>query len=416
METNLDRAPSDSARRTGSQFITRVVLKNYRSIAACDVELNELTFLVGPNGSGKSNFIDALRLTTEALQGPLEIALQNRDGIQEVRRRSARGGHPTHLGVRLHFRLPGGRDGIYRYEIGARAGGGFVVQVEECSLGDARYVVRAGVVESMTESVSPPAVDDRLYLAVAAALPPFKDVYDSLKRMGYYSIDPARIREPQKPDAGEILSRDGRNLASVLKRLAKAQNGLTGVKQRIEAYLSQVMPGLERVEIKSTGPHETLEFMQRVVSQASPLRFYPGNMSDGTLRALGNLVALFQSGRSSHVPLVAIEEPEVALHPAAAGVLLDALHEASDRIQVLVTSHSPELLDNENLEDRQILAVAATDGRTEIGPIDRAGREALSERLYTAGELLKLNQLRPEPGAFERAEQAQRNLFDPDPG
>lgn len=44
-----------------SVFIKRVVLKNYKSVAVCSVELGPLTFLVGPNGAGKSNFLDALR-------------------------------------------------------------------------------------------------------------------------------------------------------------------------------------------------------------------------------------------------------------------------------------------------------------------------------------------------------------------
>ena len=45
---------------SGSAFITRVVLENYKSIADCDISLSPLTFFVGPNGSGKSNFLDAL--------------------------------------------------------------------------------------------------------------------------------------------------------------------------------------------------------------------------------------------------------------------------------------------------------------------------------------------------------------------
>ena len=48
-------------------FLTRVRIKNYKSIKACDVELGSLAFLVGPNGSGKSNFLDALRFVAEAL-------------------------------------------------------------------------------------------------------------------------------------------------------------------------------------------------------------------------------------------------------------------------------------------------------------------------------------------------------------
>ncbi len=85
-------------------------------------------------------------------------------------------------------------------------------------------------------------------------------------------------------------------------------------------------------------------------------------MSDGTLRAVGILVALFQyHGGASEVPLVGIEEPDAALHPGAAGVLLDALREASVRTQVVVTSHSPDLLDDPSIDAESILAVALVD-------------------------------------------------------
>jgi hypothetical protein len=84
-------------------FLTRIVLENYKSIAASGVDFRPLTFLVGPNGSGKSNFLDALRFTRDSLRGSLDNALRDRGGIAEVRRRS--GGHPTHFGVRLEFRL-----------------------------------------------------------------------------------------------------------------------------------------------------------------------------------------------------------------------------------------------------------------------------------------------------------------------
>ncbi len=65
-------------------FITRVVLRNYKSIGKCDVKLGPLTYLVGPNGSGKSNFMDALHLVRDALAGSLDNALNERSGLNEV--------------------------------------------------------------------------------------------------------------------------------------------------------------------------------------------------------------------------------------------------------------------------------------------------------------------------------------------
>lgn len=79
------------------------------------------------------------------------------------------------------------------------------------------------------------------------------------------------------------------------------------------------------------------------------------------------------------------------------GALGEALSDASERVQVLVTSHSADLLDNDAIRESAILAAASRHGRTMIGPLDRVGRSALHKRLFTAGELLRMDQLRPEP-------------------
>jgi predicted ATPase len=159
---------------------------------------------------------------------------------------------------------------------------------------------------------------------------------------------------------------------------------------------------------------ETLEFRQQVAGPKDPWRFPATNISDGTLRALGILVALFQSenGRRPGVPLVGIEEPEVALHPAAAGTLRDCLSDASRHTQVLVTSHSPDLLDDESVDPDTILAVVAQGGVTQIGPLDDAGRSTLRDHLFTAGELLRLNQLTPDPRVAAELSVSQLSLFD----
>jgi predicted ATPase len=400
---------------TGSTLLTRVALKNYKSIAGCDVELGPLTFLVGPNGAGKSNFLDALRFVADSLRTSLDHALRERGGINEVRRRS--GGHPNHFGVRLWFSLPSGEVGHYAFRIGARPQGGFEVQDEECkvhateALGEAEYFrIESGKVVACTQQPGPVAVLDRLYLVSASGLTAFRPVYEALSRMGFYSLNPDRIRDLQSPDAGGLLARDGSNITSVLAQLKKNHRER---KQRIETYLAKVVPGVHGVDVKVVGPKETLEFRQQVAGSRDPWRFLAANMSDGTVRALGILVALFQSGNGAGpgVPLVGIEEPEIALHPAAAGLLLDSLREASRTTQVIVTSHSPDLLDDKKLDAGSILAVYAEGGSTHIAHLDQTGREALLKRLYTAGELLRMDKLRPDPDSVEKLEK-QLRLFD----
>jgi predicted ATPase len=387
-------------------FLTRVLLENYRSIASCDVSLGPLTFLVGPNGSGKSNFLDALRFTADALRTSLDHALRDRGGIKEVRLRSS--GHPTHFGIRLELRLRSGHRGFYAFRIGTLKRGGYRILREECSIqspesasATAHYAVRDGEVVSASAQVTPAAASDRLYLVNASGLPEFRPLYDALSNMGFYNLSPDRIRDLQPPGMGELLSRDGDNIASVMGQIASHS---PEAKLRIEEYLSKVVLGIRGVDAKSIGLKKTLEFRQSASSDHS-LTFMASNMSDGTLRALGILVALFQStnGQSGQVPLVGIEEPEIALHPAAAGVLLDALRDASQSTQVLVTSHSPDLLDDDRISGDSILAVRADQGVTRIGPLDEVGASALRDQLYTPGELLRLNQLIPDPGTARSA-------------
>lgn len=387
----------------GVCLIRRVVIRNYKSIAAGDVVLGPLTFLVGPNGSGKSNFLDAIRFVSDSLRNSLDHALRDRGGFREIVRRTT--SPAAVLGIRLDFRLPDRTNGYYAFEISGLLTN-FTVEHEECVLtggplpADTFHSFRIvrGEVQSSSLPVTPAAVKDRLYLANLSGTPEFRPLYDALSRMGFYNINPDVLREFTLPDTGELLARDGVNLPSVLGILAN-RNPL--LKARIEEYLAQVVPGIVGVEAFQIGPRETLEFSQQRAGSRRSQRFMAANMSDGTLRALGVLVALFQSGgeRGAMPLLVGLEEPETALHPAAAGVLVDSIRDAASMRQVLVTSHSPDLLDNPSIADFEILAVVAENGETRIGHLDEAGRSALRDHLFTAGDLLRMNQLRPDPAA-----------------
>lgn len=318
-----------------------------------------------------------------------------------MRRRST--GHPTHFRIHLDYKLSTGATGDYSFRVRAKAGGGIEVQEEACrvlhpesaALGkEAYFKVQKGAVASSAKA-PPPAAADRLYLVNASGLPEFRLVYEELSRMGFYNLNPDRVSDLQLPDPGELLKRDGSNLASVFDQLGKRNRA---TKQRIEEFLAKVVPGIVGVASRVFGPRETLEFQQKVRGSRSPWRFLATNMSDGTLRVLGILVALFQlSGATWRVPLVGIEEPEIALHPGASGVLRDSLHEASRQTQIILTSHSPDLLDDNELDPDSILVVDAEAGVTTIKPLGGIGRSVLRDRLYTAGELLRLGQLKPEP-------------------
>lgn len=391
-------------------FIWRVALRNYKSIGACDVRLRPLTYLVGQNGAGKSNFLDALHFVRDALSTSLDNAMNERGGLNEVRRRSS--GHPTHFGIRLDFVLRDKRRAWYAFVVGALASGGYEVQHEECVISGIGkgpfYRIEKGVVRAASEPSFPALTSDRLALVAASGMTAFRPVFDALTAMGFYNLNPKLMRELQKPQDGRLLKPLGDNIASVIGHLQRV------APQRLElirAYLQLVSPLVHGVERRAIGPMETIEFRQDMAGAKHPWRFLAQNMSDGTLRALGVLTALLQ-GNVDHAPsLVAIEEPETALHPAASAALRAVLNESSADTQVLVTSHSPDLLDDQGIDANSILSVVSEGGESRIAPLDEASRTALRDHLFSAGELLRLNQLSPDRGELERQTDDQIDLF-----
>ncbi|HEY0585557.1 MAG TPA: AAA family ATPase [Pseudoduganella sp.] len=393
-----------------SIFLKRVSLRNYKSIASCDVRLSPLTYLVGANGSGKSNFLDALHLVRDALSGSLDNAMNERGGLSEVRRRSS--GHPTHFGIRLEFDLPSGDSGHYAFTVGALPSGGYEVQKEECCIGGVGkgpfFELERGKVVKSSESAFPAVTADRLALVSASGLSVFRPAFDALTAMGFYNLNPKLIRELQKPQDGRLLKPAGENISSVIGHLARTN---PDAKQLIEDYLHAVVPMVHGVDRETVGPMESLSFKQDMAGAKNPWRFLAQNMSDGTLRALGILTALFQ-GNSDHSPsLIGIEEPETALHPAASAALREALVRASERTQVIVTSHSPDLLDDLKIDPESLVVVASEEGVTRIVPLGKGSREVMRDHLCTAGELLRLNQLNPDPVPPDMPSLKQAELF-----
>lgn len=392
-------------------FISRVVLRNYKSIGYCDVMLQPLTYFVGQNGAGKSNFLDALHFVRDALAGSLDSALNERGGLHEVRRRSS--GHPTHFGIRLEFTLQDGRQGHYAFNVGALASGGYEVQNEECvvtTVGRGPFFkVTKGQLVNSSEQTFPAVTGDRLALVAVSGITAFRPVFDALTAMGFYNLNPKVMRELQKPQDGRLLKPVGENIASVVGHLERvAPDRLTTIRE----YLQSVVPMVHGMERKAIGPMETLEFRQDMAGAKHPWRFLAQNMSDGTLRVLGVLTALLQSNVDYSPTLIGIEEPETALHPAASAALREVLVQASRTAQVLVTSHSPDLLDDRDIDVNSILAVISEGGETKIAPLDEASRSVLRDHLFSAGELLRMNQLSPDRSVIEQQNESQKDLFD----
>jgi predicted ATPase len=388
-------------------FISRVRLRNFKSIAACDVSLGPLTMLVGPNGSGKSNFLQALTLLGRAVSTTPYEAVSGLGGLSEIVRRTPEPAESFSIDVEATVLWAGTRDRLvsvrYGFEIGAashRALRSLEVLRETCEVRSGsrawRFSAERGVVQE--DGREPPEFGrepDRLYLPVAASQHTYSPLAGSLASMQFYGLALDALREPGPPAEGAGLDRHGEHFGDVLGVLASTRPDL---KHRIDAYLSAIAPGIEGVDPYAVGRYMTVAFRSRAHPGAEEIEFGPEAVSDGTIRAAGVLAALFQlPAADGRIALIGMEEPEIALHPAAAGVLFDALTEASEQVQIVVTTQSPDLLDRDDLDASTVRAVSMEDGVTRIGEIDRASRQIAAEKLYTLGELMRGNQLSPAP-------------------
>jgi len=306
------------------------------------------------------------------------------------------------IGIGLTLALEGEARADYALEIAGKPTEGFRVAHERCIVqpptGPAyRFEIGNGEFSQPIPRLRPRVAPDRLALYAASATEEFRPVFDFLTSMHSYAIVPERLRELQKPDSAQFLESDGGNAAAVLKRVQEQQWGNNH--QRLCYLLSLIAEDIIGVEHQSVGPMETIRFIQDVGSE-HPWHFDAVNMSDGILRMLGLLLAAYQPGE---VSVLAIEEPEATIHPAAAEVVIEVLIHAANKRQVLISTHSPDLLDFKELTDQQLRVVTKQQGRTLIAPVSSVGAAAIRERVFTSGKLLREDELEADPESARKA-------------
>jgi len=374
--------------------ITKLLIKRFRSFPTATLTFDNPLFVVGRNGSGKSNLSDVFSFVSEAMSSPLQAVFDRRGGIVAVRNRSSgQQSYPPNLGLAFEFGPINGIDGgRFAFEVKALPNYGYRIVREQClvrKVGGARWWFdRADTWQSNVEGLTPALEPSALALPLVGGDERFAPIFRVLGGMRVYSIQPAKLREMQDPDSGIALRPDGSNAASVLQELLRGE-GATATKAEINRILESIVPATKAVTPKKHGNKLSMSFSQEW-GQKKKLTFDAFNMSDGTLRSLGLIMAVFQKPSPS---LLVIEEPEATIHPGALGAVLDLIRKATKTMQVVVTTHSPELLDARWITDANLRIVSWQEGASHLLPPSEATREAMRQHLMGAGELLRSNAL-----------------------
>jgi predicted ATPase len=368
--------------------IESIKVRNYRSLADVEVQLEDLTVLVGENGSGKSNLVDVLRFVRDALTKGLDAAIVERGGITQLLYQHAA---PQEIEIKLELRI-GEQSASYHIIIDAYEMPDYTIKLEHFIYGDYEYHFRGfGVVFSKNWELLAQLPQNyyskhNLLLPLISSSTQGAPIYQVLSKLGVYHISPERFRAPQSVMQPSPMLDTGTNMLSSLQEiLAKHPRNA----QTIAEFLSRIVPSI--VE------ENPITVQQRGVYLTTSIQHENGffdlsQESDGTLRVLGILTALYQM---PYLPLIGIEEPEMMIHPQAMSLLCDALKAASARSQIVITTHSPDLISLFPYESLRI--VELIEGGTKIDRIREANIQAINKKLFSGGDLLRI-------GALGRAE------------
>ncbi len=365
--------------------LVKLLAGHYRSLRDVTVGMKELNVFIGANASGKSNVLDALRFLHEGVRDrDFGAAMRARGGILHLPWKGEEA-QETELGVEIAH-------GDDRYGWWLRfVRDGYEFHVEEQVLRHSPQSPPAVLLdvgggigwwwsgeEGERVEVKQASTGCALAAASADASFPGRDVAEFVRRWGFFDPHPFLLRRDWAVmDAGSFDAY-GRNLGETLHSLQKTA---PDVFKRIVDATEDVLGLPSKIEPRESD--DRFYFVQREPGLQFPV--HQIGVSSGTLRMLALMTALFADPETK---LIGIEEPENYVHPTALQSFVEYLRRGRDRVQFIVTTHSPLLLDY--LDDPGAVRIVrrTDDGATTVDePGDKENiRTALQQSGFSLGE------------------------------
>lgn len=391
--------------------IQNIQIKGYRSLKDVAWKPGKLNVLIGPNGSGKSNLLRALALLQSSAIGDIQKTILKQGGIAPL----LWDGSAKEVGWVLKTDpLDESRDlrrEALTYELRLQRLGNtssYRVQHEilgNYSLVEARkedepfkflersewHTVTFDRERRKLSAHEGSVPDDQALLSLIAG--PFGNpiVMSFRERLVSWSIyhdihvdQEATLRQAAVARFENRIASDGQNLIPVFHTL---YTGDREFKKSVDSAMRAAFS--DDFEELIFPPAADQRVQLRIRWKSLKTEQSASDLSDGTIRFL-LLLAIFLGTKPGD--LIAVDEPEAGLHPSMFPIIAELATEASERTQVILTTHSPQFLDAFQAAVPTTTVVRWIDGQTRLSVIDgeelkRWLKEYSLGALFRSGEL-----------------------------
>lgn len=404
-------------------LVKSLILHNILSFGdeATRIELRPLNVLIGPNGSGKSNLIEAISVLKAAPRDLLKV-IREGGGTREWLWKGA-AGTPTatiEAVVGLPTRDASSKGSHLRYCLSfTEVEQLFRVTDEQIddqgtesdelpsrtylSYAEGRPTLvptpdnRPEIIKSLVPSTprDPAAISELFGLfnpqqsVIAQRRDPERfpeltylgELFGSFRLYRNWSFGrDSQLRIPQPVDLpNDVLLENGSNLGLIINRLNRDAQARRALRQNLQTFYEDA----QEIDVKVEGGTVQVFLFERDYTVPA------SRLSDGTLRWIALLAILLHP---SPPPLVCLEEPELGLHPDMIPTLATLLKEASQRMQLVVTTHSDSLVNELTDTPEAVVVCEKANGRTTLRRLEHNQLAAWLEdyslgQLWTSGEI-----------------------------
>lgn len=366
-------------------MIKRLQVKNYKSLKNLDFKLGKKNVLVGPNMSGKSNILNCFKFLTQMVISGVSSAFLDRGGFSEV---AWKGEHNGSISFKLVFTVETDKksEKIYEYEISIMGKADLVlIEREKLVVKDGRQTSTLvdlrngqGKVTHANGSIAF-ALPETSKSALEFSVPGWEGmiVKNYISTWRYYRLIPEIMKQVNAAVKQNFLNENGNNFSSWFMTLQTSHHFEFNL---IKQVAKDVFPELEEILTPPTQFATTfMSTTEKHLKSTIPI----GHMSDGEIVFLAWLSLIFAPPLLG-APLFCVEELENHLHPKLLETLVEVLNQRQKELepeaaQIIVTTHSPYLVDKVNLDD--LVVVEKSNGATRcIRPASKKHLKELLER------------------------------------